>query len=44
MSDLWRRWRCSKCGSKDEVPFSVGKARDPRCRPVMAVAVVAVDP
>ena len=25
VSDLWRRWRCSRCGSRDVVPFSVGR-------------------
>jgi len=24
MSDLWKRWRCLKCGSRNVVPFAVG--------------------
>jgi hypothetical protein len=24
-SDLWKRWQCSKCGSRDVLPFGVGR-------------------
>jgi hypothetical protein len=23
--DLWKRWRCSKCGSRDVLPFAIGR-------------------
>jgi hypothetical protein len=25
VSDLWKRWRCSKCGSRDVLPFAIGR-------------------
>ena len=27
VSDLWKRWRCSKCGSRDVLPLGGGKPR-----------------
>ena len=30
VSNLWKRWRCSECGSRNVVPFSVGKLSDSR--------------
>ena len=29
VSDLWKRWRCSECGSRDVVPFSIARLREP---------------
>ena len=25
VSDLWKRWRCSKCGSRGVLPFGIGR-------------------
>ena len=25
VSDLWKRWRCSKCGSQNVQPFAIGR-------------------
>ena len=25
VSDLWMRWRCSKCGSRNVPPFGIGR-------------------
>jgi len=25
VSDLWKRWRCSKCGSRDVMPYAIGR-------------------
>jgi hypothetical protein len=30
ISELWQRWHCAECGSKDVMPFSVSRLRDPR--------------
>jgi rubredoxin len=32
VSDLWNRWRCPSCGSRNVVPFSIAQLRD-RKRP-----------
>jgi hypothetical protein len=25
VADLWRRWKCSKCGSGNVMPFAIGR-------------------
>jgi DNA-directed RNA polymerase subunit RPC12/RpoP len=33
VSDLWKRWRCAKCGSRQVLPFSIKQRDDapPQC-------------
>jgi hypothetical protein len=30
VSDLWKRWRCAECGSREVVPFSIARLKEPR--------------
>jgi hypothetical protein len=30
VSDLWKRWHCSECGSREVVPFSTVQLKEPR--------------